>query len=287
MIKKTIKLALVALLAFSFQPTAHAAVVPFTQKGQMLNVTTPAVSIIPTSTAVQPIDYSAAYTRAIEDAKDAYPDEVRSLVALVPSNKDTTWKEGKILMASLIPEWAINQFYMPALKAGGAYTTPTIAGVFMWTTPVPQLKNFIAKYNARRKTAIDPELLPRVEMLLGLPIKPGNFYVTQFWVDPKYIFRPCPDPKITTEKCDADTRKDNPSFNIFDILHEDPKYIDWYLNEKKNKYTGSNPFPWTRLGYTYDYYKKERFHDATGLSEYVIEQGVPITIESITPLEQY
>jgi hypothetical protein len=228
-----------------------------------------------------------AYTNAIEDAKDAYPYEVRNLSPLVPTNKNTTWKDGKILMCSLIPEWAANQFYFPAFKAGGAFTTPNIKGVFMWTTAVPQLKNFMARYKEKRNVSTDPGILPRVQMLLGLPVKSGNFFVAQFWVSPEFIFRPCPDAEIDDMTCNADNRKENPSFDVFDQVSADKEHKDWYLNEKKDKYTGSNPFPWTRLGYTYDYYKKEKSNDATGLSEYVLKQGAAITIESITPFDQY
>ena len=228
-----------------------------------------------------------AYLDAIEDAKDAYPDEVRPLTPLVPSSKNTTWKDGKVLMASLIPEWAANQFYFPALKAGGAFTTPTIPGVFMWTTAVPQLKNFMRQYKEKRDASTDPDILPRVEMLLGLPVKAGAFFIAQFWVSPEHIFRPCPNPEIDDKACEADERRDNPSFNVFDKVKTTKEHQDWYNAEKKNKYTGANPFPWTRLGYTYDYDKKEKSHDSTGLSEFVLKPGVPITIESISAFDQY
>ena len=44
-------------------------------------------------------------------------------------------------------------------------------------------------------------------------------------------------------------------------------------------------FPWTRLGYTYDWGSKEP--KKVGGSEFIIKQGVTIYLHSITPTNDY
>ena len=44
------------------------------------------------------------------------------------------------------------------------------------------------------------------------------------------------------------------------------------------------PFPWTRLGYTYDWGESENH---IGLSEFVVRKGADIEIDSVSTVNDY
>ncbi len=76
---------------------------------------------------------------------------------------------------------------------------------------------------------------------------------------------------------------------IFKKLSED--YLKWYaehifwFNDLKEKSYGYNGFPWTRLGYTFDWGGDA--NDDYWLSEFIIKKGASIEIESITKTQDY
>lgn len=230
---------------------------------------------------------SRPYERALKDAEVAMVDEVRKLNPIKLGNKRLIRKNGKVLMASLIPKWAVERFYQPALQAGGNFNSPQVPGVYMWVSPVPELKNFITRYVHGVKKTLAVPLLTRVQNLLGLPESEGDFSVVELWIEPKYLFRPCPDNEIDDDVCVADTVVGKPGYDVFQTVRATPEHKNWYANKKSISYKMPGGFPWTRLGYTYDYYKANFKADPKGLSEYVIQQGSPLILKSITPLERY
>ena len=112
------------------------------------------------------------------------------------------------------------------------------------------------------------------------------------WVDPKFLFRPTPDPEIS----DHEAGLTSPFSDRFIKVEE--KHKVW-LNEKRNdsfkkesneKYD-KNAQPWTALGYTYDWGNPQT---EVGLSEFVIEgnpeklaESSSVEVISITPTANY
>jgi hypothetical protein len=112
---------------------------------------------------------------------------------------------------------------------------------------------------------------------LGLPIaKSDNFFV-ESWVNPNDLIRPCVDPEINAASCECDNTPGHKKGSS--------EYMKWYDTEKAGKYTGQWQFPWTRLGYTYDWGKEGA--DKFGVSEFVIRPGATIEIKSITSTAAY
>jgi len=90
-------------------------------------------------------------------------------------------------------------------------------------------------------------------------------------VDPQDLFRPSPDPEIT----DREAESGFPHSTLFVTVSED--YVRWFTDLTAASY-GDNGYPWTRLGYTYDWGNPK---SEAGLSEFVIRPGATIEIKAV------
>ena len=52
-------------------------------------------------------------------------------------------------------------------------------------------------------------------------------------------------------------------------------FKNWFDDQASKSYTGENPHPWTRLGYTYDWGSNA---DKYGLSEFIVVPGSPMEV---------
>ncbi|MDJ0633631.1 MAG: hypothetical protein QNJ34_10625 [Xenococcaceae cyanobacterium MO_188.B29] len=209
------------------------------------------------------------YYNALKDAEEAKPEEIYTkLTAIVKDNPMIQWQGDLLKVATFT-----NHKY----EVGSTEPQP----VDLWVTVVPELKNFCTGYDATGEN-----LVLRLEQLLGLPPshkKSKN--IVEFWVAPQDIFRPTPDPEITDREAELEFRQSN----NFLIVSEE--YKDWYNNrlnefnsQLKDMKPDKIPFPWTRLGYTYDWGESENH---IGLSEFVVRKGADIEIDSVSTVNEY
>ena len=103
------------------------------------------------------------------------------------------------------------------------------------------------------------------------------------------IFRPSPNPITTSESLCDQPDKDNTCGELLpDWVNNDHK--SWIANQMLTSYlvssthNGAYSYPWTRLGYTYNW---KPGADRYGASEYVIRPGSVVTVISKTPYAQY
>jgi len=214
---------------------------------------------------------SVIYNEAIQYAM--YPEEFKvydSLVPITKENPDLIWKmfdgEEYVLMVS----WkGYIDPYVP-YKDTGYFTTP--AEWPIWVTAAPQLQQCM------KKEKYDDAYL-RLKQLIGLPPDSSNKYTdfVEFWVKPADLFRPCPDNEITDTKCDVCFPKDADS--TFKVWIDSMRISRYYPCGLLNKY------PWTSLGYTFDWDPKNKSH--VGLSEFVIRNNVKVKIAGIIPTDDY
>lgn len=175
---------------------------------------------------------------------------------------------------------------------GKTFTTPTFAGVYCWVTAVPEIKKFAQEYLKNPTPGVS--LQQRIEQFLGLPPGADERYFVEMWVRPQDLFRPCINPQIMSISClpDPDRTTLTPEFQEIYKKHDTDcnnlasckAQQQWFDNLKKTQYSGSLPFPWTRLGYTYDLGTPS---SGKGATEFVIQQGVPVIIHRITPTDDY
>jgi hypothetical protein len=151
----------------------------------------------------------------------------------------------------------------------------TRVGIDVWVTLSPQVKQLCTAY---RK---DPKALRlRLQQLLGLPpdaagtpATPREFVVIN--VSTADIFRPCPDPDPTKPQCGLTFPKSLPNGEANKA---------WFAEQVNSRYQDPNGYPWTRLGYTFDWNPETQRY---GASEYVIRKGSAVTVKTRTSTAEY
>lgn len=205
-----------------------------------------------------PEDERRVYQQAIENAM--YPTEkkvYRELVDIQPANESLIRKtidnEEYVLMLT----WKTKNYYPDS----GRYNTGAYE---IWVTTAPEV------YKRMRGVGQDKQAL-RLRQLLGLPPNAQNAFFIEFWVKPADLFRPCPDKEIHDKCC-------NICFTKADSTDSD--YIRWINMGRIDRYYATglyNQYPWTQLGYTYDWNPRNKSH--IGVSEFVIRKQSNIYVK--------
>ena len=101
------------------------------------------------------------------------------------------------------------------------------------------------------------------------------------------VFRPCTDPRVDTNACSTQLPASLPP-------NAPPDFYRWFTNQGMSSWripAAGNPpdgFPWTRLGYTYNWMPKAP--SRYGVSEYVIpgaSRPTDVTVTSIRTIKDY
>lgn len=202
------------------------------------------------------------YQKAVEDAMVTEACEVCcGLTPIVESNENLIWQgeagNKSVLVVTLTK-------YASSYPAGEVVNTTWGE---TWVTPVPEIKMFFQN-NVDRSS----NLTLRALQLLGLPPNSSSAYFVEFWVQPQVLFRPTPDNEVT----DSVAQLDFPDSATVE-------YKNWF-NENMFYSYQTERFPWTRLGYTYDWGSSDAH---VGLSEYVVKAGSLVRVESVSAIEDY
>lgn len=209
-----------------------------------------------------------AYLNAVKDAETAEPKEIsRNLVAINESEPGLLWRGAGDDRRVRVVTWTSYPGYN--CQEGRTMKLPQRLPA-IWVTAVPELKKFCARLprRVRNRTL-------RLEQLLGLPPRRGYTMFVEMWIKPADLFRPSPDPEIVDHEAVLALNSK--------YLRVDEVYGTWFENNKST-YTGDPPFPWTRLGYTYDWGNPK---SKVGLSEFGVAAGAEAVVESVTPTLDY
>jgi hypothetical protein len=227
------------------------------------------------------------YNQAVANAKYPQPSRIsKQLVPIAQYAPYLVWDESgqKVLMAT----WSQAKFYT------GTPPYTTTQPVTTWLTAVPYLQRFC------RPTGLTGEALRiRLAQRLGIPPTSTNDAIVQMWVDPHLFFRPCPDPEINDQECQV-----NLTTGLVDTSAPCPwqaalsdqvsgqfvtvsaAHLNWMCSNWTSSYMpapGSPSYPWTALGYTYDWGSPSFY----GESEFVLPAGSTVTIQSVTKNDDY
>jgi hypothetical protein len=219
--------------------------------------------------SVAPVDLAQQYAAALQDAKVAEPSEiVDTLTAITPDNAALAWQDDRVLVVT----WTSWKGY------DGLVGQETTLRREVWVTAVPQLQSFCQSYAATDTTP----LILRLEQLLGLPANNGKTRFVQMWVNPADLLRPSPDGEVDDTVADLEM----PGPERFPSQQEYEFHRDWFnLQLSLQAYDDpSKGYPWTRLGYTYDWGNPE---SEVGLSEFVVAAGSTVAIEQVVENELY
>jgi hypothetical protein len=217
-----------------------------------------------------------AYLLAVHNAVNAtQQDASRDLTAILPSNRDLIWRGSDNDRQVLVATWTTHDSYF--VSPGQPMGKPFVENYTVWVTAAPELKAFCRSYQPGPN---GPPLVGRLEQLLGLPPRSGHRYVVELWVRPQDLFRPSADPEVT----DREAQLDHP--NVPGYLSVSDLYKQWFKDTAAARYQPKHgpPYPWTRLGYTYDWGNPD---GRMGLSEFVIREGAELTVHAVHATEDY
>lgn len=201
------------------------------------------------------------YEWAIEDAMIAKPSEIsNNLTPITVNNSNLIWQGEGDNASVLVVTWTKYANSYPV----GANVSTTWG--YTWVTAAPELQRFFENH-----VSSGQNLTLRAAQLLGLPANTTNTYFVELWVKPQALFRPTPDNEIN----DTTASLTFPSTATAD-------YKVWFNNYIITAYYPMK-YPWTRLGYTYDWDSSNH----VGLSEFVIWQNSTVTVKSVTPTLEY
>ncbi|MEI6456105.1 MAG: hypothetical protein WCO93_07435 [bacterium] len=218
------------------------------------------------------------YNLAVMDAKETEPWEIyRSLIAVI-YYADSTAGQGNLAWSAdslgrqrlLVVSW-MSQSSTQYWPLGKTFRTGNSQAHMSWITSSPQILDFLKKNSFTDSSSLHL----RIAQLLGMPPDTKNNFFVEYWVYPENLFRPAPDPEITDHEA-----------NLYFPGDVSQKHRNWFIHEMLNKYdTGtSTAFPWTRLGYTYDW--ANPLHPV-GMSEFVVDTSSLVTVKSIYSSWQY
>lgn len=193
---------------------------------------------------------AAAYAAAIADAAVFEPDEVAALPAIT---------DDSMTVVSWIPE-----------RYRGSYPVgQTVDFAWdVWVTQVPQLQE-----RCRTVPYDSSEVYRTVQQYLGLPVTTGARFVATFRVATDDLFRACADPSMTSTSC-GETFPDGVS----------EAHKAWIATQSLTAYQRPGGFPWTRLGYTYDWGSAT---SEVGAFEYVVKPSGRIRVVAADTPEAY
>jgi len=228
-----------------------------------------------------------AYDQAVAAAK--YPNAAKISRELVPLLKATPGlvfnEQGQILMTTFT-----KAKYYKDFQQGRKFN---LYGE-IWFTAAPFVQNFCSDYSGT-------DLLLRMQQLLGLPPKSSKGAkdsVASIWIKPSELFRPCADPEVIDGECvvslsgqafvDGQTswaaNTEQVSASFVNVKHE---HLNWMVSNWNARYqppSGKQAYPWTALGYTYDWADPT---NSVGMSEFVGPKDTPVVFEAIVPLDAY
>lgn len=200
------------------------------------------------------------YANAIVDAVLAETSEILPLVEITKNSDSVTWNESgdKVLMLTF--------HRYPSSYPNGENVTLEWGSVWTFTD-----KEFFDWYAENSEGVTDWRL--RLNQLLGMPQENEGSHVTAMWVSPDDLIRPAYVTDITKQMT-----------NTFAEGHtETDDYINWFNDNAVYSYCG-NTYPWTRLGYTYDWADNGTEY---GLTEFLIESGANVTVEYTKSLDDF
>lgn len=264
-------------------------------------------------------DPYAEYANACADASQVTSAKIsKNLTAITPENPSLIWENNvvgsRVLVVSWVDQNACNIYRCPA---GGCLPGDTCKegrecqySRDTYVTLAPELKNFF------KTQAATPM---RIAQLLGLPPSDATSKVCflEMWVKPSDLFRPAPDPEITDQEAEISFPGVSYASRFRQLSSTELVYADmpcdaaqcpscvfgagWsecgfttyqnYINNRKKYiYTVARPYPWTSLGYTYDWGNADNH---VGLSEFVLNgkksdgSKIAVGIKAVTATADY
>jgi hypothetical protein len=175
--------------------------------------------------------------------------------------------------------WA-DQRTVERYYAGDHGTAPRGRPV-VWVTLAPELQEWCATLDwSDPAPEAQAAAYQRVSQRLGLQPYALNDRFVLLWVEPERLLRPCADPDLDRNACDAVLPG---SIEVPDLTLE--AYAAWFAGNVGNSYAASGA-PWTRYGWTYDW-AADAEEPPYGASEFMLAPSTDYAIEAVRPAAAY
>jgi len=240
----------------------------------------------------------AEYDTAVADAKLTLkrvkaPPPNPDVWDLSPADKNLIWKGEPGLSPVLMTTFTRASYY-----SGYAPGQSFSAGADLWLVPAPEMKSEVLAANPALALA-NPKLA--TQMYLGLPPDPGsgNDSVVSLWVAPASIVRPAMDtrvdvhdlitsfavnPQVLPAPQAAAVPRDSPGPGV----GPQPDFTSWFVARESVIYdTPGGSYPWTGLGYTYNWGAAGVVDGMVGGSEFIVPHGSTVTLKEVSPIASF
>lgn len=196
------------------------------------------------------------WTAAMADAVFSTDDEVMELVCLTQQDPQVIWDEAgrRVLLVT----W---HDYEEPCKPGDSLAHNNI-----WATSLGELENW---YQEKGGSVTDWDL--RFAQLLGMPNDGSCTRFSAFWISPSEVLRPAYVTDVTAQMKNGYSQI------------TDPVYQSWFDANIIYSYFES-AYPWTRLGYTYDWSGGDSVY---GLTEFLVADGSQTEIAFTYSTEEF
>lgn len=220
--------------------------------------------------SIQMAELDSLYARAMKEAQNPSPQKIYNQLLPIEGNQN--------LIDTLINGERYVQ--MVSWKSHPSYYSKkgidSTQNYDIWVTAAPIIKDSCRNFF---KTQKDP--IMRLRQLLGLqPFTKETFFL-ELWVKPSDLYRPCPDNETTDTVCELNLPSDVTE-----------AYRTWFNHTRAVQYNDCTDtefheygYPWTQLGYTYDWSPENPSH--IGLSEFVIRRHVNVYVRGKYRTEMY
>ena len=203
--------------------------------------------------------YREQYNAAREKAKNLGPEDIQPLVT-IGEGTDMASMSGDNTQVVLVA------WHNDGDRFKDGEITHLKDGEVLWTFTD---KEFLKWFRENHDKVDNWDI--RLKQLLGKSPDTDNRYFTVFWVRVTDVFRPAFFPEINTDMM-------NTAFT--NTLEEDTSenamwFKNWFDKTNATAYR-KDGFPWTRLGYTYDWGNPDSKY---GLSEFIVKEGAEIEVK--------
>lgn len=207
------------------------------------------------------------YNKAVKNSAYTADSKIcNTLFAVADNNHELSYKTIKGVTYVLAVSLKGDASYFPT-KPDSLWSTGKWDS---WVTMSPELKGKVKGENPK-------DIDMRLKQLLGLPPGSTYSYFVEMWVQPKDLFRPCPDKEITDNSC-----------GLCFPPNTDSTHRDWINSQRLSRFFVCDTaarYPWTELGYTYDWSPENPTH--VGCSEYVIRKNSYVYVNKIYTVKEY
>ena len=196
-----------------------------------------------------PYNFDQQYLNAVQDAQNVTTNklvgDLRTIGA--PYKQGQFWKTDaagdQILMCMFTDFTGYDRNY-DRTASQAAYHPD------LWISVAPDLWQFHQTHHTT-----GDQMALRTKQLLGMPTGHAGNRVVEFWVKPNDLFRPATNSNITEQVTSVTPSPSDP-------------HLAWFNATKSTIYNELSPYPWTQLGYTYDWGPDARANNE-GLTEFL------------------